>query len=178
MHFSLTGTLSRVVTLLECNTDTVVVVSDVSYMDDQKLEEANLLPVPLTSPNAFELLLDDDISTLVEVAVMKWTYPEEEEGMGKEGGREGEGDDPELNHLYDDTAELGLSSNEDLSRSQGQLGSTGGLHASSVSVSAGSEGEHMYMNLQEKEKQSAFSLSLENLREKEKKFFEEDEDAG
>lgn len=160
------------VTLLECNTDTVVVVSDMSHLSDQELDEANALPVPLTSPNAFELLLDDDISTLVEVAVMKWTYPEEGEGAGEE---EWEGDNPELNHLYDDTMELGLSSCEDLSRSQGQLGSNGGLHTSSVSVSAGSEGDHMYMNLKQK-KQSA--LSLENLREKEKKFFEEDEDAG
>ena len=173
-------------------------------MDEQGLEEANLLPIPRTSPNSFELLLEGDIANLVEVAVLKWTYPEEEEVGGEDvmEGKEAGGDlgeDPELNHLYDDTTDLGLSSNEDLSGSQGHLGSAGRLQASLTGK------EPTYMNLQQQKQQqqqqqpqqqqqqqhpqqqqqqkqqqepSVFNLSLENLKEKEQKFFEEDEDAG
>lgn len=179
------GTLSRVATLTECTTDTVLMVSDVSWMDEQDLEEANLLPIVRSSPNAFELLLEDDIANLVEVAVLKWTYPEEEEEEEEGGGEDmAEGkemggelvENPELNHLYDDTMDLGLSSNEDLSGSQGHLGSTGKQQAP---LPGESGRDHTYMNLkQQQQEQSTFSVSLENLREKEQKFFEEDEDAG
>jgi hypothetical protein len=179
-----------VVTLLECNIETVLVVSDVSYLDDENLEEANLSPIPLSSPNSSELLLDSDIS-LIEVAVLKWTYPEEEwvgEDTPLEGGEMNGVDDPELNHLYDDTMDLGLSSNEDLRSSQGHLGSPGGVQSSSGSIAGpDSSEEHTYVNFkkeqeqqqqQQQQQQSTLPLSLENLREREKKFFEEDEDAG
>ena len=59
---------------MECNTQTTLVVSDVSCMNEKALEEANLHPIMREEQNSFDLLLDDDVSRL-EVAVLKWTNP-------------------------------------------------------------------------------------------------------
>lgn len=180
----LTGTLSRVVTLLESNADTMLVVSDVSFMDENELQEANLLPVPTTSPNSFDVLLDNDISML-EVVVLRWTYPEDHDG------------EPE--HLYDDTMDLGvergssenldqsLGTNDALAKSPGSARRVDGL---SLSVSQMSKDEHTYVNLQQQEKQTQEEVEQvveaavpppvhpKGWMDKEKKFLEEDEDAG
>lgn len=181
---------------MECSTETSLIVSDISYMDESALEEANLIPIPKESQNSLDLLLDDDISQL-EVAVLKWTYPEdypEEEDVA-----EAVDDDDELNHVYDDTTIL--QDSEEFS-TQGRLtGSTsfhsqsqGSVRMDAVSMTSGSSGqredEHMYVNLQQAQLEDAagqgggagggggVGLSSERLVEKEKTFMEEDEDAG
>ena len=160
----LAGTLSRVVTLLESNSDTTLVVSDVSFLDDTELEEANVLPVPATSPASFSLLLDDDISKL-EIAVLRWTYPEDQ--------------DPD--NLYDDTTELGANVDEsDINSHSSRTEWDGDEEASQVGVVNG-EGEgandHTYVNLQQTQ-QLKGSVSVKDLTDKEKMYIEEDEDAG
>ena len=172
------------VTLLEYNTDSALVVSDVSYMDETELEETNLIPIPTASPTSFDLLLDNEISAL-EVGVLKWTYPEDRvDGEEEDGGGEGSDD---LSHLYDDTMEIrsGLGSNEELTAENLQISSTGNLSLSPQEerkadlVMTGSNGglaqDHTYVNLQQ---QTAPAFSSDDWTDKEKQFFEEDEDAG
>ena len=185
MTITCIGTLSRVVTLLECNTDSALVVSDVSHMDEAELEEANHAPIPTASPTSFDILLDDEVSAL-EVAVLKWTYPDEQEGVGS-GGAEGS---EELKHLYDDTMEIraGLGSNEDISATAPD-GPSGFGSAGNLSLSQQEERktgiDHMYVNVQQQQPQQPQQLtapppglSSDDWTDKEKKFLEEDEDAG
>ncbi len=176
-------------TLLECSTDSALVVSDVSYMDENELEEANLLPIPTASPTSFDILLDEEISAL-EVAVLRWTYPEDVDGGEEAGEGEGEGSD-----LYDDTMEIrsGLGSNEELSVAtnnnnnnnnnngggQTYFDSAGNLSLSQQderkAESNGLMQDHTYVNLQQ---QTTTTFSSDDWTDKEKKFYEEDEDAG
>ena len=176
------GTLSRVVTLLSANSDTTLVVSDLSCLDEAELEKVNLHPVPLASPSSFDLLLDDDISRL-EVAVLRWTYPEDR--------LEGEGEEESV---YDDT--LGMDVERQAEQHDGGSSLTGGEGEAEL-LGGGAE-DHTYVNLQPQQQQQqqqpqqgqpqlglgqpqvmAGSVFLaEDLTEKEKMFLEEDEDAG
>ena len=192
----LIGTLSRLVSLLECSTDTTLKVSDVSFMSDSEIEEANTAPIPLTSPASFDLLLDSDISSL-EVAVQRWTYPEDieaEEELAHVYANMGvvEDGEEEPGHLYDDTTVIAstINSSEDLSHTQVLSGSTPTSLGSGREVvasprtsvvSAGGVEEdlsHTYMNLKQQQQKLAASVNSGDLSNKEKIFIEEDEDAG
>ncbi len=149
-----------------CKTETALVVSDVSTLTEEEASQASHLPIPTESPTSFDLLLDDDIAAL-EVIVQRWTYQDEDEDLiaAEETTEEG----PE--HYYDDTAGLFSGEKEIPSGSEGP---------SEKKISISSADDRTYVNIQ-KDLNASAHLSLTeagDLSEKEKKFFEEDEDAG
>lgn len=147
-------------TLLECNTETTLVISDISSMSEEELREAELNPIPKDSQRSLDLLLNDDISNL-EVIIQKWTCPEEFDDVDE---------DEELNHIYDNSDDECRNRETEISL----------LLRSKMLEKKSNSAPVEYINLQKELNSSPASVTVstaEAVMEKEKMFLEEDEDA-